>query len=311
MANDLSLKAKRLLAAQHNALMHDENRVAQVSNILTEVLRWCEELEFKPGKWVKPKKTYRFDREYIAQINQILLDEKYASIFDNFNQDTHRSAAQRNPNEKQGQLKPTHHLILAAVTAGHILDAISQDFYLSQQINIELDVSQLRLENFDYLVIIENRDSFNDWFEYQSCTHLCNPLVIYRGDKHHSTACKTLLKKWLNTQANKPSIYFGDYDLAGLRLATSGGYSHLLLPEYNWLSQRLIKQHYAATQQKYFAKLEQDCPKGWQQLLTLMSDSRAGLRQQKMYQTSLLMYPRDVSMSFHLSYKTIHETPSN
>ena len=292
MAYDLSLKAKRLLASQHNTLMHDENSVAQVSNILIEVLSWCEDLEFVPGKWVKPKKTYRFDREYIAQINQILLVENYAGIFDNFNQDTHRSAAQRNPNEKQGQLKPTHHLVLAAVTTRKTLAAVSQDYYISHQINIELDVTQLTLENFDNLVIVENRDSFNDWFEYQSYTPLSNPLVIYRGDKHHSTACKTLLKNWLNSQGNKASIYFGDCDLSGLRIAVSGGYSHLLLPEYNWLSQRLIKQHYPDSQQKYFVKLEQDCPKGWKQLLMLMGDSGAGLRQQKMYQTSLQMYSR-------------------
>ena len=311
MAYDLSLKAKRLLAAQHNTLMHDENSVAQASNTLIDILSWCEDLEFEPGKWVKPKKTYRFDREYIDLINQILLDEKYASIFDNFDQDTHRSAAQRNPNEKQGQLKPTHHLVLAAVASANILDVIGQDFYLSQQINIELDVSQLILENFDCLVIVENRDSFNDWFEYKSYTSLSNPLVIYRGDKHHSTACKTLLKKWLNSQGNKASIYFGDYDLSGLRIAISGGYSHLLLPEYKGLEERVIKQHYPDAQQKYYAKLEQYCPKGWQQLLMLMSHIRAGLRQQKMYQTLLIMYPRKTSLSSHLFHKTTHETSAD
>ncbi len=306
MADDISLKAKKLLATQHNALMYDENNVAQVSNTLREVLSWCEDLEFKPGKWIKPNKTYRFDMEYICQIDQILLIEEYASIFDNFDQDTHRSAAQRNPNEKQGQLKPTHHLILAAVTAENTLDAVDQNFYLSQQINIELDVSKLTLENFDCLVIVENRDSFNDWFEYQSYFSLSSQLVIYRGDKYYSTACKTLLKKWLNTQAHKPSIYFGDCDLAGLRLAISGGYSHLLLPEYNWLAKRLIKQHYPDSQQKYFAKLEQDCPKDWRQLLMLMGDSQAGLRQQKMYQTPLIMYPRKAHLSSHLSHNPPH-----
>ena len=69
----------------------------------------------------------------------------------------------------------------------------------------------------------------------------------------------------------------------------------MLLPEYNWLAKSLIKQHYPDSQQKYVAKLEQDCPKDWRQLLMLMSGSRAGLRQQKMYQTSLIMYPRKVS----------------
>jgi hypothetical protein len=292
MADDLSLRAKRLLATQYRKLLFDEGAVANVSSTLIEVLNWCDDLEFKPGKWVKHNKTYRFDRECLAQINQTLLDENYASIFDDFSQDNHRSAAQRNPDEKQGKIKPTHHLILAAVTEGPAIDAINQGFYLSQQVNVELDVSQLKLDTFDCLIIVENRDSFNDWFEYQPYTHLSNTLVIYRGDKHHSTACKTLLKSWLNTQSNKPVIYFGDYDLAGLRLAISGGYSHLLLPEYNGLAEKLIKQHYPYNQQKYLARLEQYCPEGWKHLLTLMSNSRAGLRQQKMFQTSLKMYSR-------------------
>jgi hypothetical protein len=292
MANDLSLRAKQLLATQHRKLLLDDAAVANASGILDEILTWCDDLEFQPGKWLKPNKMYRFDREYVAQINQTLLDEGYASIFDDFSQDTHRSAAQRNPNEKQGQLKPTHHLILAAVTEAKILDVVGQFFYLSEQINIELDVTQLKLDDFDSLVIVENRDSFNDWFEYQPYTNLSKPLVIYRGDKHHSTACKILLEIWINTQNNKPTIYFGDFDLAGLRIAISGGYSHLLLPEYKWLAEKLIKQHNPDVQQKYFARLEQDCPESWKHLLSLMSDSRTGLRQQKMYQTSLKIYPR-------------------
>ncbi len=290
MADDLSLKAKRLLAAQHSKLSRDDAAVANASRILNEILNWCDDLEFQPGKWLKPNKIYRFDREYIAQINQTLLDEGYASIFDNFNQDNHRSAAQRNPDEKQGKRKPTHHLILAAVTDRVALGAINQYFYLSQQTNIELDVSQLKLETFECLVVVENRDSFNDWFEFKHYVSLANPLVIYRGDKHHSTACKTLLRRWLNTQGHKPSIYFGDYDLAGLRIATSAGYSHLLLPEYTWLSQHLIKPHYPDNQHKYLARLERDCPTGWQLLLHLMGEKRAGLRQQKMYQTPLMLY---------------------
>lgn len=290
MADDLSLKAKRLLAAQFNKLLLDENAVVKVSGILIEVLSWCDDLEFQPGKWVNPNKTYRFDREYIAQIDQILLDEKYASIFDNFNDDNHQSAAQRNPNEKQGKLKPTHHLVLAAVFQGKVLDAEDQCFYTSQQINIELNIFQLKPDVFDCLVVVENRDSFNDWFEYQSFTSLSHPLVIYRGDNHHSTACKKLLKNWLSSQVSKPAIYFGDFDLAGLRIAISAGYSHLLLPEYHCLAEQAIKQHYPDKQQKYLTSLERDCPKGWQPLLTLMSDSRIGLRQQKMYQIPLTLW---------------------
>jgi hypothetical protein len=292
MADDLSLKAKGLLATQHHKLLFDEVSVANASRILEEILNWCDDLEFQPGKWLKSNKTYRFDRDYITQINQILVDEGYANIFDNFHQDNHRSAAQRTPNEKHGQRKPTHHLILSAVTEGSALDAINQCFYSCQhqQTNIELDVNQVRLDSFDCLVIVENRDSFNDWFEYKHYTNLAKPLVIYRGDKYNSTACKTILRRWLNTQDNKPAIYFGDCDLAGLRIATSAGYSHLLLPAYSWLSKQLIKQHYPDNQQKYLARLELDCPIGWQPLLQLMRDKRAGLRQQKMYDTPLILH---------------------
>lgn len=290
MADDLSLKAKRLLAAQYHKLLFDEGAVANASNILNEILIWCDDLEFQPGKWLKSNKTYRFDREYITQINQTLVELGYANIFDNFNQDNHRSAAQRTPYEKQGNLKPTHHLILTSVTNGAILEANNQCFYPSQQFNIELDVNQLRLNTFDCLVIVENRDSFNDWFEYKYYANLSNPLVIYRGDNYHSTACKTILRSWLNTQNDKPAIYFGDYDLAGFRIATSAGYTHLLLPEPSWLSQQMIRQHYPDNQQKYLAKLELDCPIGWQPLLQLMRENRAGLRQQKMYDTPLILY---------------------
>lgn len=292
MADDLSLKAKGLLATQHHKLLFDEASVANASRILEEILNWCDDLEFQPGKWLKANKIYRFNRDYITQINQILVDAGYANIFDNFDQDNHRSAAQRTPNEKQAKRKPTHHLVLTAVTEGAALDVIYQGFYLCQhqQTNIELDVSQVRLNAFDCLVIVENRDSFNDWFEYKHYADLAKPLVIYRGDKCHSTACKTILRSWLNTQDDKPAIYFGDYDLAGLRIAASARYSHLLLPEYTWLTKNVIKPHYPDYQHKYLARLELDCPIGWQPLLQLMRNKRAGLRQQKMYDTPLILY---------------------
>ncbi|MEP1446544.1 MAG: hypothetical protein ABJK37_10590 [Paraglaciecola sp.] len=294
MADDLSLKAKRLLAAQHHKLLFDEKAVANTSSVLYEILDWCDNLEFQPGKWLKFDKHYRFDIDYIAQINQTLLDEKYASIFDDFSQDTHRSAAQRNPNEKQGQLKPTQHLVLAAITDSAMLGVVQQSFYSSRQINIELDVQHLNLGAFDSLVVVENRDSFNDWFDFKRNVKLPKTLVVYRGDQHHSKACKTLIMNWLTTQKYKPAIYFGDYDLAGLRIAVSAGYTHILLPEYNWLSRQLISQHYPDNQQKYLARLEKDCPMGWQSLLLLLREKRAGLRQQKMYQTPLVTYPATI-----------------
>lgn len=292
MADDLSLKAKRLLATQYDKLIVDKNAVAKASSILNEVISWCSESEITPGKWMKPNQAYRFDKEYIQQINHILVAAKYANIFDNFQQDTHQSAAQRNPNEKQAHLKPTHHLVLTAITSQAALDSLAQELYSSQQLNVELDISQLKLDHYACLVVIENRDSFNDWFAFQPFSPITNALVVYRGDKYHSTACKALLNTWQRTQGDKASIYFGDYDLAGLRIAISAGYSHLLLPALNSLSKVVMHQYYPDKQQKFLSRLIQDCPIGWQALLTLMRNNRAGLRQQKMYQTPLVLYSR-------------------
>lgn len=291
MANDLSLKAKRLLSSQYGKLMLDENSVANTSGALAEVISWCADLEFKPGKWLKPSKTYRFDRECIERIEQILIEEKHASLFDVFYHDDHQSAALRNPYEKQGNIKPTYHLLLAAVTDARILEFVEQSFHSSQQINLELDNRTLKLENFGCLLVIENRDSFNDWFKYQQYGTLSKPLVVYRGDKYHSTACKSLLKNWLNTQGGKDVIYFGDFDLAGLRIALSGGYSHLLLPELKYIAEQALTQHYPDEQLKYLPRLERECPQAMQTLFLFMSTNRVGLRQQKMYQTPLILHP--------------------
>ena len=90
-----------------------------------------------------------------------------------------------------------------------------------------------------------------------------------------------------------PVIYFGDFDLAGLRIAVSGKCTHLLLPPIHWLESRLVTQHYPEEQEKFLSGLEKECPIGWQPLLQLMRDKRAGLRQQKMSDTSFFIYPVD------------------
>lgn len=45
MADDLSLKAKRLLARQYDKLLLDRNTVAKASGVLRELLNQCEKME--------------------------------------------------------------------------------------------------------------------------------------------------------------------------------------------------------------------------------------------------------------------------
>jgi hypothetical protein len=140
-------------------------------------------------------------------------------------------------------------------------------------------------------VVVENRDSFNDWHQYQVPDGLKHALVVYRGDnKYHSVACKSLLKLWRHRYVNKPRIFFGDCDLAGLRIALSAQYTSLLLPEIEVLQKQLITAHYPYKQEKYLTGLQAVCPLGWQGILNLMHNQKAGLRQQWMYGLPLSFY---------------------
>jgi len=299
MTGVLTAKAKILLTEQHDILVFNDNACTTKIETVKHIIEWCEHEHIKPGKWIVSGKRYRFTRSGIDKIRDAYFVAMQEDIFDDFVEDNHQSAAAKSTDEKQGKIKPTHHLILAALNKNPCFDAFQHQFYPCQQINVELDLGALDFSAFDSLVIIENRDSFNDWHQFQTqvSSNLGQVLAIYRGDSHYSVAATKLRKIWRDSRPDCPVIYFGDFDLAGLRLAVSGECTHLLLPELHWLQQNLISQHYPAEQEKFLSRLEQECPEVWRPLLQVMSDNRAGLRQQKMYQTPLSIYPMDIRTS--------------
>jgi hypothetical protein len=296
MASALTAKAKILLTQQNDALLINENATTTKIETVRHIVEWGEHEDIKPGKWIVQNKKYRFTREGIDKIRNAYFASMGEDIFEDFSQDNHQSASNKSADEKQGKIKPTHHLILAAVTETPCFEQFQQEFYLCQQMNVELDIGEVDFSIYDSLLMIENRDSFNDWHLYlaQTPIELGKVLVIYRGDSHYSVAATTLLKHWRDSRPEHPVIYFGDFDLSGIRLAISGECTHLLLPTRHWLETHLIPQHYPYNQEKLLAGLERDCPEGWQSLLQLMSGKRAGLRQQKMYETPLILHVNGV-----------------
>ena len=285
-------KAKALLKDQYFALLHDDNAYTQKVATVKHIISWCEHEYIEPGRWLIMDKRYRFERGAIEAIRQAYIMSMSEDIFDEFSDDTHQSAAQKSADEKQAKIKPTHHLILCALMQPSVLAAFHAVFYPSQQVNIELDIQTLDVSDYDALLMVENRDSFNDWhlFSQQVDFALQKVLVIYRGDSHYSVAANNLLTHWCANSQIKPAIYFGDFDLMGLRIAVSSGCTHLLLPEMSALEHNLVPQHYPDAQEKVLGGLTTDCPKRWQALLHLMRDKRAGLRQQKMYHLPLMLY---------------------
>jgi len=286
--DDLSPRAKKLLRDKYDRLWREDNVILGSGPTAKEIRHWCDEHGIDLGSGIQNNRSGKLSRAGIDSLEQTL-SAHYASIFVDFSQDNHKTAALKSFEEKSGKIKPTHHLLLVALTQASEILPLAASFYLAEQFNLELDVHALDISAFDSLVVVENRDSFNDWHKYHKPKALEMALVVYRGDKGHSVACKTLRQIWRQKYPQKPLVYFGDLDLAGLRIAVSAQYSSLLLPEFAWLKGNLIAQHFPAKQDKFLAGLNRDCPEPWRKFLDLMSQQRAGLRQQWMYDKPLML----------------------
>jgi hypothetical protein len=188
------------------------------------------------------------------------------------------------------------HLVLSASTDLSMRLTQQSLFKLADtpaQLNLELDIRTLDLLLFDYLVVVENRDCFNQWHRYQIPSSLSRVLVIYRGhDKYHSTGCKALKSRWFADKGNKGQVYFGDFDLDGLAIAIDSNipYQYLLLPEMAALTMQLDPLHYDEKNAFRLRQLNQRCPPQWHSVMALLLNEKKGLRQQWMFERELVLY---------------------
>ena len=153
---------------------------------------------------------------------------------------------------------------------------------------MDIDWQTLELSVFPSLVVVENLDSFYQYFSHHpqrySLPELAQQaLVIYRGDGIESRARGALVKAFAAT--GKPVIYFGDYDTAGLSIALHGDYSHIMLPSYesllrnaNDLNQPAEQLHLCAGVSAYAAQLVAAAPV--KRYMLHNTEQQKGLRQQ-------------------------------
>ena len=141
--------------------------------------------------------------------------------------------------------------------------------------------------------MVENRDCFNQWYRYQVTSIISRSLVIYRGhDKHHSKGCMTLKSRWFDEKGEIGQVYFGDFDIDGLAIAIDSkiAYQHLLLPHLDYLPASLRSLHFADSNAHRQRELVNRCPQKWESLLNLLLTQQAGLRQQWMFGSELIIY---------------------
>ena len=275
--------------------------VKRKSNLqwLKNVLAWCDENEVKLGKYDE-QYTY-ITRDGITAVDTRFLQQYHSSISEVLENSAgnRRGLTSAYPDEKKARQFPTEHLVLSANLDLSMRISYQSLYKLSDtppQVNIELDINLIDLSLFDYLIVVENRDCFNDWYDYHTTLPDNRILVIYRGNNNpHSAACIKLKKRWFDEKGTIGQVYFGDFDIDGLGIAIDSktAYQHFLFPEIVTLNTLLITEHYDEDNVYRLRGLSKRCPEKWNVLLSLLLKTEKGLRQQWMFDEELVFYPTE------------------
>ena len=298
MDETLSKQALNELAKAFKALQLETSYKAKRNAAwLKKTLMWCDEHAINLGR-EGDSKHYYIARDGIQKLDAKLQSMGYSALLD-YQQGVagdRLDGANVSPNEKDAKELPTEHLVLAACSDLSLCLTYQSLFQLTEtpaQVQVELDIRTLDLTSYDYLIVVENRDCFSAWYQYQIPRELTNALVVYRGhESHHSKACQALKARWLEQKGTSGQVYFGDFDPHGLAIAIEATtpYQYLLLPELTWLKEHCLPTHF--DEDKAYSKREiaHCCPSQWRTLLDTMYQEGVALRQQWMFVTQLKLY---------------------
>lgn len=295
---ELKPQARNLLKNLLNKPLREDHFIKKRTKIVNDIILWCQQFEFEAGVSL-PNEHYQFTRKNIDKIALTLVEHSFAPLETDFTNKTHVQAAKISANEKLGKRKPKDSLLLVALIQKNSIALLEQQFYqgstdqtsnLTKQFNIEVEVQKIVLTGYQQLIVIENRDSFNDWSLYQHKIPLINTLVVYRGDGGDAKAYVKLSKRWKKEKPNAAMIYFGDFDLKGISIAISAHYDHLMLPSFDDLQTALKPEHYPCEQIKYLTSVSKTCPENWLKVVNLLINKQSGLRQQWMFDFILKLY---------------------
>jgi hypothetical protein len=290
---DLSGTARRMLRRQA-----EKANVVLVVSLTTksgkEIHQYCEN-QCIIGKQLDSGRSFSLSRQQLQEIDHRLVEDGYASIYTDFSALDRKQASELDVDEKKAGIKPTEFHLLIVCDDFASKNALNNGHYsrsLQWQFNVEVNAMYLDLSAYRYLVVVENRDSFNTWFQYDTDDTM-SPLVVYRGDNRlHTKAVELIIKRWQNEKSEQSLLYFGDLDIKGLSIAMEKPYGGLLLPSIDYIQRYASSAHFPPEQEKFIASVEQQCPTEWSDLLNFLTQKRAGLRQQRMYDTKLSIYSR-------------------
>lgn len=273
-----------------------ESRIAVNRNAgwLARTLSWCDEQGICLGD--DAPKQFWITRKGIEAIDSWLASHQQGTLQQQVQTQSGERKDTYSSNEKNASEKPMQYRVLVASCDANLRLNLQLSLGLTQlppQANNDIDYRYLELRDYDYLVVVENRDSFNDWSLYLPFIDgLERALVVYRGHEHyHSGGCEGLKKAWQQAKGAVGLVYFGDADIAGLSIAhhSDTPYQHLLLPTIEHLRSRLdplaANKPFEYSQRQLGGSL----PASWQSVFDLLQQHGA-LRQQKMFNLPLELY---------------------
>ena len=254
---------------------------------IQQLLEWCDQHDLDTRAWSTGSHVI-FNSRVLHKIEQTLLELGLADLsVDSSKQDRFQQADSSAQEDKSAGPAPMDSRVLMAQAncGSYFPEWVNES---PSQWVMDIDWQTLQLSQYADVLMVENRDAFYQYFalhpqRYTLPESALNALVIYRGDKHEAKGCKGLREACL--AQDKRLIYFGDYDNAGLNFAVNGGYSHIMLPQdqylfehANDLAQDAKQIKLAPSVRKFALELAADDP--LKALLLHNIDKQKGLRQQ-------------------------------
>lgn len=240
-----------------------------------QVLAWCIEHELVPGNSLQLP-HFTFNQTLLKDIAAVQRNLQQACFLDDLNQNSRLSNASSSQQElKSIGLQPRQNRVLLKLHT-----AVAANLGIAADI-IDIDWQQLPLAQFDSLLVVENLDCFYQLTSFNFQLPYQQALIIYRGDEVYSKGCKALTAAWHSSA--KPSIYFGDADLAGLSIALSLQCHSMLLPAISEFTQHASIAMLDDKQLKYQQRLQHiEASPAFLPYQQLICQQLKGLRQQNM-----------------------------
>ncbi len=282
----LGLQALNWLAKLEQRLKRDgQAAIDSQGKTAQHVIAWCIEQHLLPSHSATLPKV-QFNVSLLSQIANAQQQLRQACFRDRVNQQDRLQQAKQNNQELKGAgERPRQNRVLVRLN-----NAIAQQGLTLN--TADVNWQDVQLSEYDALLLVENLDCFYQLDRFNLQHPYQNVLVIYRGDNAYSSGCKALNMAW--QASGKPSLYFGDADLAGLAIALSLRCSSILLPQFAYFKHLASPSMLEAKQLKYQVKLlKLRLHPAFAPYQQLMLQKLQGLRQQQMQDVAL--YPINIA----------------